>query len=290
MTSHLRADLIRLRGRWDTWVIGFGVPVLAAVGFVQGYLNVGSHYGWDPSQPIPAEVIAAIAAERAGYAFPHSLLSMLGSTPWLLVAAFFLTSMSLGLEYGWGTIRTSLLASPDRRRFLVARLTVLAVGGLAILASFVLLGLVLPDVLALTGNVPPPSPEVLPIQVAGAAVAGAIALGFALSFAALLAIATRNPALPLLISLIYFVLEGYVANLSQWRELHLELVARSLPFASVAALLGDSLDPAHYGIGAPNGAGGVNSPLVLSLVIVAGWAILFAVISDALLRRSDIHE
>lgn len=291
MTAHLRADLIRLRGRYDVWIIGFGVPVLVTLSFLQGYGNVPNHFGWDPGQPIPPEIAAAMTAERAGYAFPHSLLAMFSNAPWLLLVAFFLTSMTIGLEYGWGTIRTSLLASPDRTRLLASRLVVIAVIAIAMLASFLVLAVVLPGVLAVTGNAVPPSPDVTPIEVAGGLAACLVAIGFVLSLAALLAIATRNPALPFLIAIVYFIVEGIVANFSQWRDLHLELVSGSLPIASVGALLTDSINPARYGLVPievnPNV---VDRPLLLSFAVVAGWAIAFFVLAAAVLRRSDIRE
>lgn len=292
MNAHLRADLIRLRGRWDVWVLGLGIPVFAAVGYIQGYANVPNHYfSSDPSQSGLDFVTTSIAAERATYAFPHSLLNLIGSAPWLLAAIFAFTAMLIGFEYDAGTIRTSLLASSDRRRYLASRLLILAALGSLTLMGLVALGVLLPLVLVVTGNSPPASPSVAPVQVVGATIAVLVSLGFVLAFAALLAVATRNPALPVLVGLVYFVLESYIANLSQWRELHFELVRGSLPFASVMALMADSMDPANYGIGAPNlDPNYVDRPFILSLVVVAAWAAVFAVSADQLFRRSDIRE
>ncbi len=291
MRAHLRADQIRFRGRSDTWIVGFGVPLLVAVSFLQGYVNVPNHYGWDPSQPIPPEIVAAMASERAGYAFPHSLLAMIGNVPWLLLVAFFLTSMTIGLEYGWGTIRTALLASPDRLRLLASRLLVIAVIAIAMLAILMVLAVALPGVLVAMGNAVPPSPEVVPIEVAGGLAASLVAIAFVLSFSALLAIATRNPALPFLVGIVYWIAEGIVGNFSQWRDLHLELVSGSLPIASVGYLLRDAVDPAKYGLGPTEVSSNVvDRPLLLSFAIVAGWAVLSFVLAAALLRRSDITE
>ena len=304
MNGHLRADAIRLGRRWDVWLIAAAVLGLAALGFVQGYGDIPNHYGWDPSQPIPPEVIAAMDAERATYAFPDSLLRLIGSAPWLLVAIFFLTSLTLGLEFGWGTIRTVLLASSDRRRFLVSRLLALAAVGLMLFAGLLLLGAVLPEVLVATGARLPPSPEVVPVEVLGAIAAWVVALAFVLAMAALLAIVTRNPALPFLVAIVWFILESLVANLPPWRDLHLEQVAHSLPFSSVAALLADSLDPAHYGLAVAGGfglqgagsvdpgvtAGAVDRPLLFSFAVVIGWAILGLLAAATLIRRADILE
>lgn len=305
MNGHLRADVIRLRGRWDVWLIAAAVLGLAALGFVQGYSDVPRHYGWDPSRPIPPEIVAAMDAERATYAFPDSLLRLIGGAPWLLAAVFFLTSLTLGLEFGWGTIRTVLLASPDRRRFLVSRLIALGVVGLAVFAGLLVLGGVLPEVLVASGAHLPPSPDVVPVEVLGAVAAWMVALAFVLTVAALIAVITRNPALPLLVAIVWFILEGLVANLPPWHDLHLDQVARSLPFSSVAALLADSLDPAHYGLAVAGGfglqgsgsvdpglvaTGAVERPLLLSFVVVAGWAVLALLAAATLIRRADILE
>lgn len=291
MRAHLRADLIRFRGRSDIWVIGFGVPLLVAVTFLQGYMNIPNHYGWDPSQPIPPEILTAIASERGGYAFPHSILAMIGNVPWLLLVAFFLTSMTIGLEYGWGTIRTALLASPDRLRLLASRLLVIAAIVTAMLAIFMVLAVALPAVLVALGNAVPPSPEVVAVEVAGGVAASLVALAFVLSFSALLAIATRNPALPFLVAIVYGIVEGAVGSLSQWRDLHLELVSGSLPIASVGYLLRDAIDPARYGLAqADIGPNVVDRPLLLSFAVVAGWAVLSFVVAAVLLRRSDVTE
>ncbi len=291
MRAHLRADLIRLRARYDVWVIGFGVPALVAVTFLQGFVNIPSHYGWDPSQPIPPEIVAAIGSERAGYAFPHSILSMVGNVPWVLLAAFYLTSMTIGLEYGWGTIRTALLASPDRIRLLASRLLVMAAIAIAMLAIFMLLAVALPSLLGALGYALPASPDVVPIEVAGGLAASVVAIGFILAFSALLAIATRNPAAPLLIGMVYAIFEGIIGNFSQWRDLHLELVGGSLPIASVGYLLRDAIDPAKYGLAASAvGPNIVDRPLLLSFAVVAGWAVLFFALAAALIRRSDITE
>ncbi|MGH2513578.1 MAG: hypothetical protein ACRDGQ_12920, partial [Candidatus Limnocylindrales bacterium] len=130
-----------------------------------------------------------------------------------------------------------------------------------------------------------------PVQVVGGVIAVIVTLAFVLAFSGLLAIATRNPALPMLVGLVYFVLETFAANLGQWRELHLELLRGSLPIASVTALLADSLDPAHYGIGPPiSDPSYVDRPLLLSFIVVAAWAGVFVVLADLLLRRADISD
>ena len=289
MRGHLRADIIRLRGRWDAWAFLVAVPVLAALGFLEGYVNVASHYGWDPSGPEPPEIVTLMAAERATYAFPHSLLVMLGSTPWVLFAMFFLVATTVGLDYGWGTIRTSLIVSPDRARLLASRALAIAAIGVALIAVLLLLGVVLPQVLPLTGEVPPPSPDVAPELLGGAVAAAMVALAFWVALAALLAVVTRGPSLPFLLVLVYILVEGVVGGLAMWRDTGLQLVSGSLPFASVMALIAGSTDPSRYGLAAADPAV-FDRPLMVSFAVVAAWAVVFLVAAIVRHRGMDVRE
>jgi ABC-type transport system involved in multi-copper enzyme maturation permease subunit len=289
MRGHLRADVIRLRGRWDAWAFLVAVPVLATLGFLEGYVNVASHYGWDPSGPEPPEIVVMMTAERATYAFPHSLLLILGSTPWVLFAVFFLVATTIGLEFGWGTIRTSLIVSPDRARMLASRALAVGAIGVVLLAALLVLGVVLPQVLPLTGEAPPPSPDVAPVLLAGAVAAALVALAFWVALAALLAVVTRGPSLPFLLVLVYVLVEGVVGGLAMWRDAGLQLVSGSLPFASVMALISGSTDPSRYGLAAADPAR-FDRPLLLTFAVVAGWAVVFLVAAIVRLRRLDVRE
>jgi ABC-type transport system involved in multi-copper enzyme maturation permease subunit len=290
MRGHLRADIIRLRGRWDAWAFLVAVPVLAALGFLEGYVNVRNNFGWaDPSQPMPPEIVAAMAFQRATYAFPHSLLLVLGSTPWVLFAAFFLVSTTIGLEFGWGTLRTSLVVSPDRARLLASRALAVGAIGVVLLVALLVLGVALPQVLPLTGETPPPSPDVAPVVVAGAVAAALVSLAFWVALAALLAVVSRGPSLPFLLVLVYFLVEGVTGGLAIWRDAGLQLVSGSLPFASVMALISGSTDPSHYGLAAADPSA-FDRPLPVSFAVVAGWTALFFVAAIVRLRRIDVRE
>lgn len=289
MRGHLRADVILLRGRWDAWAFLVAIPVLAAIGFLEGYVNIASHFGWDPSGPEPPEILAAMAAQRADYAFPHSLLLILGSAPWVLFAAFFLVSTTIGLEFGWGTLRTSLFVSPDRARLLASRALAVGAIGVVLLAALLVLGVVMPQLLPLTGETPPPSPPVEPVMIAGAFAAALVSLGFWVALATLLAVLSRGPSLPFLLALVYFLIEGVVGGLAIWREAGLELLSGSLPFASVIALISGSTDATRYGLATPDPSA-FDRPLPVSFAVVIGWAALFFLAAIVRLRRIDVRE
>jgi len=288
----LRADVIRLRGRPDAWVVALAVPLLAALGFVGAYFDVPHHFGYSTPSP-PPEIVAAIAAERSAFAFPESLLTMLDSAPWVIIAAFFLASTTIGGEYAWGTIRTALLASSERRRFLASRFLALDVLAAAMIGALLVAAVILPILLAAAGReLPSPAPRSiadLPVAV----LARLLALIVVTGLAGLLAIVTRNGAVPLLLGMVYVIGESLIANLDVWRTVDgLRWLPRALPIQSVGSLLADT---ARSATGSQSDAtlvdpNSISFPLWLSFAVVAGWAVLIHVAADLALRRSDIRE
>ncbi len=290
MTSHLRADAIRLAARWDVRGFVLLVPVVAAVGFVLSYATIQSHYGWDQSQPMPPEVVAAIAADRAAYAFPHSVLTVFDNAPWVLFGMFFLAAGTMGLEFGWGTIRTALISSPDRVRFVLSR--AVAVGAIAAtaLAVLVVIGLVMPTVMGVAGIVLPPSPDTAAQVIVGTVGATVVMAPFFVALGVFLGVLTRGPALPLLLLIVDFLVEGVVAGLPAVRAAGLEWLARSLPLMSVLNLGQAARDPASYGLPPVAGSPQLDVPLGVSLVVVIGWTCAFLALGAWQLRRTDILE
>ena len=295
MTGLLRADLIRLRARLDLWIVALAVPLMSTLGFIRGYFDAPSHYQFDPSQPGAQEILALIAAEQGHYAFPYSVITNLESVPWALVAVFFLVSMTIGGEYGWGTIRTSFLASTDRHRFLASRSIAMAVIAVAVMAALLALAIVLPAFLSVTGNVLPSSIAIGAGDVAVAIVARLVVVAFVVALGSLLAVATRNPAFPLLFALVYFIAESYLANSSFFRDADGPTwAAHLLPFQSVAGLLGDTLRAIAPGDSQLGGQvdqfGATAWPVWLSFVVVGAWSAAFYAVADRVLGRSDITE
>jgi ABC-2 type transport system permease protein len=291
MTGHLRADLIRLGARWDVRAFVLLLPIIASGAFVAGYLSVEGHYGWSPDGPMPPEVAAQIAAEHARYAFPASILTALGNAPWVLFGLFFLVSGTIGLEFGWGTIRTALISAPGRGRLLLSRLVALgAIGGYA-LAALVAVGVVVPAVMRGLGIDIPPPPDT-PWQVlAGAVAAEALASVLILAIGAFLAVLTRGPALPMLLLLVGFLLESILSANPLVQQAGLKQAAGSLPLMSVVNLFEGAQDPAAYGLPAtilpPPTA---DRPLALSVAVVVGWIVVFGWLAVWRLRRLDVTE
>jgi ABC-type transport system involved in multi-copper enzyme maturation permease subunit len=238
----VRAELLRLRKRRSLQVIVVAVPVLVAVVFFLGYNSISEQPPFDeaayrqelvdggytvglPPDQAEEQLDQAIASERemqgqmeegtrlirATYVFPYSLTHVLGSGTFVLVALILLTATTIGDEFGWATIRTSLIASTRRRQFLAVRLAAVAIAGLLIDGLLLLIGAVLPVLL----NVPPSKlPAVLPafdygsllVLLGGEVVAGLAVIGFA----ALVTLLVRNGALTLVAMLVWVAIEAAV--------------------------------------------------------------------------------
>ena len=245
MGGRLRAEWLRLRKRAPLVIILLGVPVLVAFFFVAGFVSI-----YEPG-PFDAEVVRAEAIEfgylegvppedkdraleeyvesqrqghasqleyaantRAAYAFPRSLITVLGNASIVLLALILLTAITLGDDFGNGTIRTALLASSNRRRLLAARLTALVTMAGLLFGALLLLGTVLPVILNVAGqrlppNLPPIDGGALAVLIGGELL-GAVLI---IAFASMATLFVRSGALSLVAVLIYTAIEGAILAL-----------------------------------------------------------------------------
>lgn len=237
--GHVRAEWIRLRKRRSLQVIVLAVPLLVAFFFFAGYASI-----WEGPPPFDAaEVRARLIAEgflegvppeeaevyladaieqerffteqalqqgtlaRSTYAFPQSLVTVFGSGMFIVFALILLTATTIGDEFGWGTIRTTLLASSHRRRLLLVRFAAMALIAVLLLLSVLLLGVVLPLVLAVAGAELPSAPAIdagpLGVLILGYLVAGLAII----ALAAMAALIMRSGSLALVVIPVYVLVE-----------------------------------------------------------------------------------
>lgn len=245
MIGLMRAELLRLRRRRTLQVIVLAVPLLTGVIMVLGYnsiyeqppfdetafrqelLDSGFGIGLTPEElePLLHETIenqrqmygqmeAQTALQRATFVYPYSLVTVLGSGAFVLFALILLTATTIGDEFGWATLRTALLASSSRRRFLLVRFMALATAGLLIFGMLVVVGLLLPVLV----NVPAAKlPAVLPRFDGGAFVIlflGEVLAGLLVTaFAALITLLVRNGAVTLVAALVWIAVEAALLTL-----------------------------------------------------------------------------
>lgn len=142
MLSSFAAELLKLRKRPATWVLGFVWVILVLMfGYFFTYSFVSSAPA--PSQDQPAEVRQqqeALNEELLDAMLPENLLENLfanGTFGIGAAIALILGALAAGSEYGWGTLKTSLTQRPGRLAFLLGKVLALVV----VLVVFVLLGL-----------------------------------------------------------------------------------------------------------------------------------------------------
>jgi ABC-type transport system involved in multi-copper enzyme maturation permease subunit len=308
-------------------VIVLAVPLLVAFFFVAGYASLGEapppfseaevrarilSEGWlDGVPPEEAEVIIieSIAAEReqhgltvatyelvrSRYAFPQSLVTVLGNGMLVFFAVILLTATTIGDEFGWATIRTALLAASNRRRMLLVRMAALATAAVSVVAMLVVLGIILPAILSLTGAQLPSTP------VDGGAVLALIAALIlvslaVMSFAALATVLVRSGSLTLVAALVYLVVEtAILALLLRFETFQqngsLAWVLDAFPVRGVVTL-SDTISRAASGLAHYPGEPVIRDlgPAGLPAVALLAWGALFAALSFRRFMRMDIVE
>jgi len=329
MTNLLRAEWLRLRRRRDFWVILVGIAIIVTVTFLGAYRSdsarnppfdevefgqmldqSGQFDGMTPADAaqLRAQILAdqRVQEEQAAadrevqrlldlrrYSFPQSLLTMLGTAILPLLALVLIASMATGDEFRYGTIRTSLLAASDRRRFLAARLVSMTVIAVGLIATILVLGVVLPLILAVVGADLPAAPALDPVATVlllGVDVLAAVGL---MAFATMVTLLLRTGTLSVLILLIYGLIELYVANLPIFA---LGNVLAAVPqFFFVQGIRSVQLRLAYdagslASGGEPFPAMAVDLGVPAMVGIVLAWTLLFLAIADRRLGRMDVTE
>ena len=329
MSNLLRADWLRLRRRRDFWVILIGIAILAGVTFLGAYRSVaadpppfnqaefeqmlnesGMFEGLTPAEA-EQQRAQMIADERAAqeqgamereaqqqrelrhYSFPQSLITILGSAILPFLALVLVASMAIGDEFRFGTLRTSLLAASDRRRFLAARMIAMTVMAAGLIALILALGAALPLVLAVAGAELPSAPPLDPagtLLLLGVDLLVVVAL---MAFTAMVTLILRTGTLSVVFLLVYGLIELYIANqpvfaignflaavpqfffIQSIRAIQLRLASD----AGALAVQGEAFPPMAVDLGVP-----------MMIAIVGAWALLFLAIADRRIRKMDVTE
>jgi hypothetical protein len=331
MSALLRADWLRLRRRRELWVIVIAVLLLSALAFFAAYRSDVADPEWfvDEAQlrqeaiefnffeGTPNEVQAQIdqyvrdglaqneqnrqewerqqETSLQKYAFPQSIFTILGSAMFPILALVLIASLTVGDEFRYGTIRTSLLAAGDRRRFLVARLVSLFALSVGLLAALALIGAAFGALLGTfgadlgKGSTPIHAPSA--VAWFGAQVLMAAVL---VAFATALAVLLRSGALPLLILVLVGLIELFVAHLPIFAERELLWGVPQALLSTNLLVLGPTLGLASHALAlVPDGAiprGPFDVPLPGVAAIVVAYGLLFVAIADRRMRTMDVVE
>lgn len=231
-----------MRKRRSLQVIVLAVPLLVALFFVLGH---GSIYEPPPFDPVayraqliaegfgfgmPPEELEQLLDEAVGFAeqdqerqleyaaltratfhFPYSLVTVLGYGTFAMLALVLLAATTTGDEFGWGTIRTTLLANSHRRGVLMVRIGALVIAAALVFGLLLLIGTILPFVLGVgSGRLPATLPAfdagALLVLLGGLLLASIAVIGLA----TLATLVVRSGALTLVVVLIYVVVEAAI--------------------------------------------------------------------------------
>ncbi len=197
----LLAEWTRLSRRWDIGLVCALVLAACVAMYVGAFraavdvMGVGNPGSWGPvpGAPPPDDwFLAAMLSLRGPYAFPANLLTVLDYA-WLLpVVGVYTAVVTVGGDFGWGTVRPILIARRSRAAFLAQRSVAIAVVVSVCLAVLVAAGPVIQIAFGAFAGERFPAPG-LPLGTF-AAVLG-VRLVTALAFAAVavfLAVATRS--------------------------------------------------------------------------------------------------
>lgn len=282
MIGSINAELLVLRKRASTWILLAIWIALAA------FFSYGLPYLTYRSSATPA-------AEPPGALLPHGLGALAGGFPFYGGAlALMLGVLSLGGEYGWGTLKTHFTQRPGRLRIFAAKLLALGV----VLIPFALLVFAIAAAASAAivwregAAMAWPSAWLL----ARAVVAGWFVLAVWAAFGAMLAVLTRGTALAIGVGILWaLAVEGLVSALLNQSRLFrplIEFFVRANAYSLVRPL-GTAVEVGSTdGLGAANdGPGSFAGPFVgweQALIVLTTYLAGFVAIAALLLRRRDV--
>ncbi len=326
MSGLIRAELLRFRKRRSLQIIVIAIPLLVTFFFIVGFASIEqppppfdeaavrarllaeNFGGYVPEElkPLLDESVEQeryyteqsreqITIARSGYAFPQSVVTVFGFGTFLFFALILLTATTIGDDFGWATIRTTLLASSHRVRLLAVRLGALGAIALGLIASLLFLGVSLPATLGAVGVQFPPA---APVNVGGLAVllAGMFETSLiVISFAAMATLLVRSGSLTLVVMLVYVVIEASILTLLLRFEAFqddgpLRWLLDAFPVRGLSTLMEVA---GRVASGVPRYEGDVIRSLgdaTVPMVAMVIWGTLFAAIAFRRFARMDIAE
>jgi ABC-type transport system involved in multi-copper enzyme maturation permease subunit len=270
----IRAEWLKLWRRPATWVLG---GILCCSVFTLGYLLV-----WlgalivertPPSSdlPDPATLAREIRAELVPANFLGSTLSLFGGLGGAI--ALILGALSLGSEYGWGTLKTILTQGPNRLVVVGGKVLALAGALLAFTAGALVSGLVGSLLIAAIEGTPMGLPGAA--RMLGAVGAGWLMLAAWTALGLALAALLRSTALAIGLGLVYaLIVENVVGGITFFVE-PLQFLERVFVGTNSNALAGSFVAPGRI-------------PALQSSLVLGLYAAAFVALTMWLVRRQDI--
>ena len=288
MNSLVTAELLKIRKRWMPYVLLLTMVAGAAfLIWLVGYVG----YKDDPAGEFSGEAFRT-------FAFPWSIASLLDSGQFWGAALFVavLTSSTVATEYGWGTVRQTLIRGQARSQYLVAKLIGIALVCVAFLLVALAIALVF-SLLATTAAGKPitldvldgPSVPEIGVMIARSA-AGILPYGL-LAFA--LSVGGRSTALGVSGTIGYMFAEGILgAVLTELGGVAADMRSLLLGHNVSSLIAANRIGPGDYEGLAPRELPlpGDLPDVWLATLIIAAYCAFFLVVAFAVFNRRDIPQ
>lgn len=271
-----RAELLLLRKRAATWIL-LSVAIFMSLLFT--YVLPYSSYLSEPAA-------ARTAADLRAFLPEGVVSSVLGGFPFYFATlALILGAVAFGSEYGWDTLKTSLMQHPSRLRLFLAKEAAVGVVLALFAGSILVVGAIASYIVALREGAAVSWPPVW--DVVRALGAGWLLLGLWALFGALLAVISRGTALAIGLGIVYgLVVEGLITGFGSSIQVLQDVAQgflRTNGYSLVAPLRDEVVE-----VGGP---GAFSGPFVdpgQALFVVAAYLTVFGAISALILQRRDV--
>jgi ABC-type transport system involved in multi-copper enzyme maturation permease subunit len=277
MIGGIGAELLVLRKRAATWIL------LAA------WAGIGAFFSYVLPYATYRNAARGASPDAVSDLLPHGLVdTAAASFPFDGgVIALMLGALSMGSEFGWGTLKTLFTQRPGRLHILAAKLAALGIALVPfVLAPFVVgaaSGLVIARLEGLAGGWP--SAWSL-IPVAGA---GWLILAVWAAFGVMLAVLSRGTALAVGLGVLYaLIIEGLVSAFANQVEPLWPLVDGFLRANAYSLVRGAGARIEGLTDGGPGAFMGPFVDGAQALLVLAAYLVVFVAISGYVLRRRDV--
>jgi ABC-type transport system involved in multi-copper enzyme maturation permease subunit len=274
----IAAELLVARKRAATWImLGLWLALGTTFAYIVPYISYRNAAG-SPNQDPLTDLLPA-----------HLLGTMLGGFPFFGGAfALMLGVLSLGSEYGWGTLKTLFTQRPGRLRVFGAKLAALGVMLIPFVVLIFGIGVVCSELIARNEHASTTLPSVrLFVE---ALLGGWLILASWTALGVMLAVLSRGTALAIGVGILYgLVIEGLLSALATQTSLFEPFVKWFLRGSgySLATGLGASVADA-----ADRGPGSFRGPFISSeqaVLALTAYLVVLLAISAFALRRRDVE-
>src|ERR687894_1726522 len=272
MLASFSAEILKIYRRPTAWVLLIVALVLSQV---FNYLVPYAGYLTAENERAAEQILAST--------MPENLISnSIGGFP-LFAGALALTlgAISVGSEYGWGTLKTMLIQRPRRLSIYTAELLALAVTVLAIVLSIFALGALTSSAIALSQSEPISWPSLA--ELAQGVASGWLILMTWCLLGVMLAFLFRGMALPIGLGVVWILgVENLIVNVAAALLDVADTLQKGLPGVNAGSLVS--------ALGGGSDTPGVNTAVdgTQATIVLVAYAVVFVLIASVALQRREV--